>query len=180
MHRTQPEGREIWHLTITNSATGPAHEKPAFWADASIHATELAPTVASLHLLHTLATGYGIDPEITRCLDTRAFYLVPRVNPDGAELALAGSPRNVRSSTRAYPADAVTPHGHDGGDVDGDGHLRVMRTGRGRSALTNHDCSSDASRLRLEANTSGSSLRAESTGMTASRLASLHLAKGWI
>lgn len=121
------EGREIWLLTITNSATGPAHEKPAFWADASIHATELAPTVAVLHLLHTLATGYGIDPEITRCLDTRAFYLVPRVNPDGAELALADSPRIVRSSTRSYPADAETPHGHVGGDVDGDGHLRVMR-----------------------------------------------------
>jgi hypothetical protein len=26
------EGRDIWVMTITNSATGPANEKPALWA----------------------------------------------------------------------------------------------------------------------------------------------------
>ena len=31
------EGREIWTLTVTNGATGPASEKPAFWIDGNIH-----------------------------------------------------------------------------------------------------------------------------------------------
>lgn len=46
-------------------------------------------------------------PEIhrDRCLDTRAFYICPRVNPDGAELALADKPRIIRSSTQPYPYD---------------------------------------------------------------------------
>ncbi len=121
------EGREIWLLTVTDSATGPASEKPAFWVDGSIHAAELAPTVAILHLLHRLVSGHGTDPEVTRCLQTRAFYLVPRTNPDGAELALGDSPRMVRSSTRVYPPDQATADGLIPGDVDGDGHLRQMR-----------------------------------------------------
>ncbi|NCA14008.1 MAG: hypothetical protein EBS89_07715 [Proteobacteria bacterium] len=121
------EGREIWLLTVTDAATGPASEKPAFWVDGSIHAAELAPTVAILHLLHRLVSGHGTDPEVTRCLQTRAFYLVPRTNPDGAELALGESPRMVRSSTRVYPPDQATADGLIPGDVDGDGHLRQMR-----------------------------------------------------
>lgn len=44
------EDREICLLTVTNSETGPASEKPAFRAAATIHAAELAPTVAILHL----------------------------------------------------------------------------------------------------------------------------------
>ena len=37
---------------------------------------------------------------MTRALDTRAFYVCPRINPDGAEWALADKPKWVRSSTR--------------------------------------------------------------------------------
>jgi len=36
------EGRDIWLLTLTNAATGPASEKPAFWVDGNIHSTEVA------------------------------------------------------------------------------------------------------------------------------------------
>ncbi|TMG80727.1 MAG: carboxypeptidase, partial [Betaproteobacteria bacterium] len=31
------EGRDIWVATVTNAATGPAHDKPAFWVDGNIH-----------------------------------------------------------------------------------------------------------------------------------------------
>ena len=33
------EGRDIWVLTATNTQTGPAAEKPAFWVDGNIHST---------------------------------------------------------------------------------------------------------------------------------------------
>ncbi|WP_208821859.1 M14 family zinc carboxypeptidase [Tolypothrix sp. PCC 7910] len=51
----------------------------------NIHATELAPSIVYLYLLQTLVTAYGTQPDITRCLDSRTFYICPRVNPDGAE-----------------------------------------------------------------------------------------------
>jgi murein tripeptide amidase MpaA len=45
------------------------------------------------------------DAQARQLLDTRVVYMVPRLNPDGAELALADKPRHIRSSTRRYPFD---------------------------------------------------------------------------
>lgn len=121
------EGRDIWVVTITNTATGPDIEKPAFWVDGNIHAHELAPSSAALHLINKLVTQYGADPDVTRCLDTRAFYVVPRLNPDGAEWALASPPRMLRSSTRPYPYDEDPVGGLKVEDVDGDNRILLMR-----------------------------------------------------
>ena len=99
------EGRDVWLAIVTCFATGEDRDKPALWVDGSIHATELAASSACLYLIHTLLAGYGMHTDITRCLDTRAFYICPRVNPDGAEWALGERPRIIRSSTRPYPYD---------------------------------------------------------------------------
>ena len=121
------EGRDIWLATVTNLETGPAEEKPALWVDGNIHASEVSPTTMCLHHLHTLVTSYGTDDAVTRCLDSRAFYLCPRVNPDGAEWALADQPRIIRSGTRAYPFDEDPLDGLLEEDVDGDGRILRMR-----------------------------------------------------
>ena len=48
------EGRDIWLVTATNQDTGPASDKPAYWVDANIHASELAGGAAALYLIDTL------------------------------------------------------------------------------------------------------------------------------
>jgi murein tripeptide amidase MpaA len=121
------EGRDIWLLSVTCFATGSDTEKPALWVDGNIHATELAPSSVCLYLLQTLVTGYGTNADITRCLDTRTFYVCPRVNPDGAELALADRPKFLRSSTRPYPYDEEPLNGLISEDIDGDGRILMMR-----------------------------------------------------
>ena len=121
------EGRDIWVVTVTNAATGPHDEKPAFWADGNIHAAELTASTAVLYYLHQLVNRYGDDPQITHLLDTRTLYLCPRLNPDGAELALADRPRHIRSSTRRYPFDEEPVEGLTIEDVDGDGRILFMR-----------------------------------------------------
>jgi murein tripeptide amidase MpaA len=121
------EGRDIWLLTVTSLATGPAADKPAFWVDGNIHSTEVAASAANVYLLHVLTTQYGHDADVTRALDTRAFYVCPRINPDGAEWALAERPRWVRSSTRPYPYDEEAIEGLVVEDIDGDGRILQMR-----------------------------------------------------
>ncbi len=121
------EGRDVWLATVTNFKTGPAEEKPALWVDGNIHATEVSPSSACLYLIERLTAGYGQDETVTRCLDTRAFYVCPRVNPDGAEWLLADEPRLIRSSTRPYPYDEDPLEGLEEKDVDGDGRLLWMR-----------------------------------------------------
>jgi murein tripeptide amidase MpaA len=118
------EGRDIWLVTVTNFNSGPDVDKPAFWCDGNIHASELSASTAVLRLLHRLIEERGERPEV---LDTRAFYLVPRLNPDGAEWAMETPPRIVRSSTRPYPFDEDDPYGLERQDVDGDGRILNIR-----------------------------------------------------
>lgn len=120
------EGREIPLLTLTNTATGPDTDKPALWIDANIHATEVAGTTTALHIAHTLLTSYGTDARATRLLDNCAVYLAPRLNPDGAALAMAAVPQYIRSGTRPYPFDEKADGIH-AEDMDGDGRILQMR-----------------------------------------------------
>ena len=122
------EGRDVWLVTATNFKSGEDAEKPAFWVDGNIHASEVTASAAALYLIHTLVTKYKKDVNVTRALDTRAFYIVPRVNPDGAEWALAEEPKIIRSSTRPYPyADDAIDGMVPWEDIDGDGRLLSMR-----------------------------------------------------
>ena len=122
------EGRDIWLMVVTNSATGADVDKPAFWVDGNIHAAELTASTACLYWLHHVATGWDEgDEQVRQLLDTRVLYIVPRLNPDGAELALADKPRHIRSSTRPYPFDEVPVEGLTVEDIDGDGRMLTMR-----------------------------------------------------
>ena len=122
------EGREIWLATVTDTSTGPHHDKPAHWVDANIHAVELTGSVAALHLIDRLVSAHGVDERVTRALRTRTFYVVPRLNPDGADLVLADRPRFLRSSVRRWPwRDGHDAPGLREEDVDGDGRLLTMR-----------------------------------------------------
>jgi murein tripeptide amidase MpaA len=121
------EGRDIWLAKITRFDTGPDHEKPALWVDGNIHATEVSGSMACLYFIGHLLSRYGADDEVTRCLDTRVFYVCPRLNPDGAECALADVPKLLRSSTRPYPHDEEPIEGLVREDVDGDGRVLTMR-----------------------------------------------------
>jgi hypothetical protein len=132
------EGRDIWVATVTNFSTGDPADKPAFWADGNIHAAELTASTAVLYYLHQLVVRFGEDREITQLLDTRTLYLCPRLNPDGAELALADRPRHIRSSTRPYPFDEEPVEGLTIEDVDGDGRVLTMRVPDPHGAYKKH------------------------------------------
>lgn len=121
------EGRDIWLAIVTRFETGEDTEKPALYIDGNIHATEVASSMACLYFLHHLVSEYGSDPDVTHCLNSRAFYVCPRLNPDGAEWALAEVPRFIRSSTRPYPYQEQPVAGLRREDIDGDGRVLTMR-----------------------------------------------------
>ncbi len=134
------EGRDLLLVTVTDTSTGRHDTKPAHWIDASIHAEELTATVAACRILQRLVDGHRSgDETITRALRTRTFYVVPRVNPDGAEWALADRPRFRRSSVRPWPfEDAHRWPGLHEEDIDGDGRILQMRFPDPDGAWTPH------------------------------------------
>ncbi|MCA0361069.1 MAG: M14 family metallopeptidase [Armatimonadetes bacterium] len=115
------EGREIWMATVTDFETGPPENKPGFWMDGNIHATEVSASSAVMKVLEEAVTTQRA------LLVDRVLYLVPRLNPDGAEWALADNPKHIRSSTRPYPYDEEDPYGLERMDIDGDGRILSMR-----------------------------------------------------
>ena len=122
---TTPKGRPIWLLTLTNRASGTAAEKPAIIVDGNMHATEWAGGVAALHFAHKLVDGYGKDERVTRLLDTRTVYVLPRMTPDGVDATLDEG-RFIRSVNRPYPSELTGP-GIRPRDINGDGRTVFMR-----------------------------------------------------
>lgn len=119
---TTPEGRALPLLEVTDRSTGVAGDKPGYLVHANIHAHELTTTTSALHLARTLVAGHGVDEAITELLRRVSFYIVPRLNPDGAEYAFKTN-GSVRS--RSYPREV--PNGLTQTDVDGDGQILWMR-----------------------------------------------------
>jgi hypothetical protein len=82
---TSREGRDVWLLTLGNTAGRDTSERPSLLVVANIEANRVAGSAATLRIANHLLEGYGTDPELTRLLDERTLYLIPRLNPDGAE-----------------------------------------------------------------------------------------------
>jgi len=76
------EGRDIWAVTINNPDTGPHHEKTAFYADANIHGNEIQGTETNMYLIWFLMENYDHLDKVRELVDTRAFYIIPSMNPD--------------------------------------------------------------------------------------------------
>lgn len=120
------QGRDVWLIEITNPDTGPALEKPGYYIDAQIHAEEHATSATALYAVWYLLENYGHDEQVTRLLDQQVFYILPRINPDGAELALQPPYWNWCGNGRYMPgADRIS--GLIPEDIDGDGYLVWMR-----------------------------------------------------
>ncbi|MEM6740373.1 MAG: M14 family metallopeptidase [Pseudomonadota bacterium] len=119
-------GRDVWFLTITNPDTGPALEKPGYYIDAQIHAEEHATSATALYACWYLLTRYGSDDEVTRLVDSQAFYIIPRINPDGAEYALKEPYYPWCGNGRVLPGEDRS-NGLIAQDIDGDGYIVQMR-----------------------------------------------------
>jgi murein tripeptide amidase MpaA len=119
-------GRDVWFMTITNSDTGPVLEKPGFYIDAQIHAEEHATSATALYACWYLLTNYGNNEEVTRLVDGQAFYIVPRINPDGAEFALTAPYHPWCGNGRFLPGEdrieGLIPQ-----DINDDGYIVQMR-----------------------------------------------------
>ncbi len=111
------EGRDIHLLTVTDFATGDPVDKPAYLVQANIHACEVAGAHMALYTARQLLAEPG------DLLQRVAFYIVPRLNPDGAEHAVNTGGR-VRSR---LDVDERVPNNLYPEDVDGDGLILTMR-----------------------------------------------------
>ena len=120
-------GKDLLVLEITNQETGKALDKPGFWIDGNLHASEVMGAAVCLKNIETLVTEYGKDAFITDLVDTRVIYIMPKLNPDGSDHYLT-KPDSMRSSVRPHDSDRDGCKDEDPPeDLNGDGHITQMR-----------------------------------------------------
>ena len=121
------EGRPIWSVDVNNPTTGLASEKPGFYVDGNIHGGEVLGGEGALAFLDRLLAGHAADADLRELVDTRAFYIVPIVNPDGRAISV-DTPENHRWNVRPVDEDGDGRVDEDPSeDLDGDGRILQMR-----------------------------------------------------
>jgi hypothetical protein len=133
------EGRTIWAIEIGNPAGTPVGERPALLIAANFEGDQLIGSELALYVAEQLLTGYATNPAIKQRLDSHVFYIVPRVNADGAE-AMFGPVKSARKMNSAKnDADNDGRLDEDGPeDLNKDGFIAVMRVKDPRGAYMIH------------------------------------------
>lgn len=92
----------------------------------NIHAPEVAGCCASVHLIQHLLAPRSQKKAVKTVLDRMTYYIIPCINPDGAEKFLCTPQRDIRSYPRPVLPEnminAIIPE-----DINGDGLILQMR-----------------------------------------------------
>jgi hypothetical protein len=92
------QGRDIVAVKISDNV-GTDEAEPEILYDANHHAREHLTVEMALYLLHQFTDGYATDARIKAVVDSREIWIVPSVNPDGAEYDISsGSYRSWRKN----------------------------------------------------------------------------------
>ena len=136
------KGRELWAVKVCDNVNVDENE-PEVLFDGTHHSDEHMGVEMTLHIIHWLVDGYGVDPRITNIVDTREIWIVFLVNPDGAEYDISGgkyhfwrknrqpSPGSTRDRHRPEPELRLPLGPAAVGPARTRGRSRT--TGRGRS-----------------------------------------------
>src|SRR3990167_5387826 len=75
------QGRELWMLTVTSRKTGAPDDKPALYVNGCLDSSEVVTSEGVLFTIKHLLESHGRDARVTRLLDRRTLYIVPRIMP---------------------------------------------------------------------------------------------------
>ena len=121
-------GRDIWALEIANPAGVPPAKRPALLVAANFEGDHLVGSEIALSVAGYLLKNYPADPSVKQRLDNSTIYVIPRVNPDGAEGYFAPVKTGLRTNATPRDDDNDGRTDEDGPeDLNGDGFITVMR-----------------------------------------------------
>jgi len=122
------EGRDIWAIEIANTSGTPVDQRPGLLIAANFEGDHVVGSELAVYLADYLLTSYATDAAVKQRLDNHVFYIVPRVNPDGAELMFAPVKTGRRTNGTKFDADNDGRIDEDGPeDLNKDGFITVMR-----------------------------------------------------
>jgi len=83
------EGRDLPLVKISDNV-GTDEAEPEVMFTCNMHAREHLTLEMCLRIVNRFTDGYGTDETVTGFVDSREIWVVPSLNPDGAEFDIAG------------------------------------------------------------------------------------------
>ena len=121
-------GRDIWAVEIANPAGVPPAKRPALLVAANFEGDHLVGSEIALSVAEFLLNNYAGNAEVKQRLDNSTIYVIPRVNPDGAEGTFAPVKTGRRANTSPRDDDNDGRTDEDGPeDLNNDGFITIMR-----------------------------------------------------
>jgi hypothetical protein len=120
------EGRDIWAVEIAKAGPVPADQRPALLITANLEADHLVGSELALFTIDHLlgATDTATVDRLVR----NTFYVVPRLNADGAEQYFAPTKAWRRTNSTPFDTDNDGRMDEDGPeDLNKDGVITLMR-----------------------------------------------------
>jgi carboxypeptidase T len=97
------QGRKIWAVKISGNVTVDEDE-PEVLLDGMLHARERIGNEMAIYAIHLLVDNYETNDRIRKIVDSREIWVIPMVNPDGAEYDIAGGKfHNWRKNRQPNP-----------------------------------------------------------------------------
>ena len=121
---TSHQGREIWLVEIADRSGPPLEQRPGVLVVGNLSGDHLVGSSLALETLRFLVGADASEADLTE----HVIYVVPRLNPDGAEAMFNGPRDGNRLSAIEFDADNDGRMNEDGPeDLNGDGLITVMR-----------------------------------------------------
>jgi len=122
------KGRELWMLQVSGVKGPSPLEKQALLICGNLEGDHVIGSEVALGIAKYLVEQYGKDEKVTKVLDTRTFYIIPRLNPDGAELFFNQTLQEHSGNLKPRDEDYDWLVDEDGSeDLNGDGMITMMR-----------------------------------------------------
>jgi hypothetical protein len=124
---TSHEGREIWVVEVGARGGAPLDSRPALLIVGNLEGDHVLGSALALEAVRNLVSR-GQEPEIAELLQRHVIYVVPRLNPDGAEAMFGAVRAGRRTNARPHDDDNDGRTDEDPAeDLNGDGVITVMR-----------------------------------------------------
>jgi hypothetical protein len=117
-------GEDIYLITMTDKEHKHHSEKPAFWIEANIHASEVTGTQGAVFFVERfLDSAHPQAPVHKELMKKMTYYILPRFSPDGARAFFKEA-----NSSRSTPLQMNYEYSNfKRQDLDGDGEITLMR-----------------------------------------------------
>lgn len=121
---TSHQGREIWLVEIADASGPPLAQRPGVLVVGNLSGDHLVGSSLALETVRYLIDADASEADLTE----HVIYVVPRLNPDGAEAMFNGPRDGNRLNALEFDADNDDRMNEDAADdLNGDGVITVMR-----------------------------------------------------